>query len=75
LECFIGANCRAAFSALNQSHFLSFFRQISRLDCGIISPKGGDTMSKAYSILFNAITDCIRILVAAQRAAEEEAIK
>lgn len=28
-------------------------------------------MPKAYKILFNAITDCIRILIAAQQAAEE----
>lgn len=32
-------------------------------------------MPKAYKILFNAITDCIRILIAAQQAAEEEVIK
>ena len=32
-------------------------------------------MPKAYLILFNAITECIRILVAAQQAAEEEVIK
>jgi hypothetical protein len=36
---------------------------------------GGDTMPRHYTILFNAITECIRILVAAQQAAEEEIIK
>lgn len=32
-------------------------------------------MPRCYTILFNAITDCIRILIAAQQAAEQEVIK
>ena len=54
--------------------FLSFFDKLRTF--GVVScQQGGDTMSKAYKILFNAITDCIRILIAAQQAAEEEVIK
>lgn len=32
-------------------------------------------MPRYYTILFNAITECIEILIAAQQAAEEEVIK
>jgi len=57
---------------------LSAFSSLPRHSSTIFVPplcyaqrKGGDTMPEEYTVLFNAIEDAIRILIAAQQKAEE----